>query len=114
MQVCVTVVRVHVLDAAAGVSGAMAQAWMRSRGPTGTTLYTADTIAEQFGVVKSSYESVPLPSRTVLSAVCRSPGKPQENVQLEAKPLPTELEWGQVTRDHKCMMHCIWQMPSHS
>lgn len=60
------------------------------------TVYTSDTIAEQFGVVKASYESVPLAARTVLSAVCKGPGKPQEQLQLVAQPLPPELEWGQV------------------
>lgn len=75
------------------------QAWMRSRGSAGgASVYTADTIAEQFGVVKSSYEGVPLPARTVLAAVCRGPGRPQEQVHLVAQPLPPELEWGQVRR----------------
>lgn len=73
------------------------QAWLRSRGTTGGTVYTADTIAEQFGVVKSSYEGVPLAPRSVLTAVCKGPGRPQEQVQLIAQPLPTELEWGQVS-----------------
>lgn len=72
------------------------QAWMRARGTGGTSIYTADTIAEQFGVVKSSYEGVPLPARSVLAAVCNGPGRPQEQVQLVAQALPAELEWGQV------------------
>jgi hypothetical protein len=78
------------------------QAWLRSRGTTGGTVYTADNIAEQFGVVKSSYEGVPLPPRSVLTAVCKGPGKPQEQVQLVAQPLPTELEWGQVSGTATC------------
>lgn len=59
-------------------------------------MYTADTIAEQFGVVKASYESVPLPPRTVLTAVCKGPGKPQEQVEVVELTLPPELEWGEV------------------
>lgn len=59
-------------------------------------MFTAETIAEQFGVVKSSYEGVPLPARSVLSAVCKGAGRPQEQVQLVAAPLAPELEWGQV------------------
>ena len=41
------------------------QAWMRSRGEQGTTVFTADTMAEQFGVNKGSYDPVPLPHLTV-------------------------------------------------
>ncbi len=36
------------------------EAWMRARADT-KMMYTAEDIAEQYGVVKSSYESVPLP-----------------------------------------------------
>lgn len=72
------------------------QAWLRSRGETSGAVYTADTIADRFGVVKSSYDCVPLPARSVLSAVCNGAGKPQEQLQLVAAPLPVELEWGQV------------------
>ena len=41
------------------------QAWLRSRGEQGTTVFTADTMAEQFGVNKGSYDPVPLPDLTV-------------------------------------------------
>lgn len=34
---------------------------MRSRGETGTKVFTAETMAEQFGVNKGSYTPVPLP-----------------------------------------------------
>lgn len=74
----------------------MLQAWLRSRGSDSTTVYTSDTIAEQFGVVKSSYEAVPLPSRTVLAAVCKGAGKPRQQLDVVAQQLPPELEWGQV------------------
>ena len=33
---------------------------MRSRGPSATEVFTAETIADAFGVTKSSYTSVPL------------------------------------------------------
>eukprot|EP00878_Enallax_costatus_P034138 GHUV01037781.1.p1 GENE.GHUV01037781.1~~GHUV01037781.1.p1 ORF type:complete len:110 (-),score=33.44 GHUV01037781.1:574-903(-) len=72
------------------------QAWLRSRGSDSTTVYTSDTIAEQFGVVKSSYEAVALPSRSVLSAVCKGAGKPQQQLEVVSRPLPPDLEWGQV------------------
>ena len=34
---------------------------MRSRGPQGTTVFTADSMAEQFGVNKDTYDAVELP-----------------------------------------------------
>ena len=37
------------------------QAWMRSRGDQGTATFTAETMAEQFGVVKGTYDAVSLP-----------------------------------------------------
>lgn len=81
---------------AAAAAAAFPKAWLCSRGTTGASVFTADTIAEQFGVVKSSYEGVPLPARSVLTAVCKGPGRPQEQVHLVPQELPTELEWGQV------------------
>jgi hypothetical protein len=45
---------------------------MRARGAAaGDNLFTADTIAEQFGVVRSSYVGVALPARDVLAITCR-------------------------------------------
>lgn len=69
----------------------MLQAWLRSRGSSSSSVYTSDTIAEQFGVVKASYEAVPLQQRSVLAAVCRGPGKPQERLEMVAEQLPVEL-----------------------
>ena len=40
------------------------QAWLRGRGGTGS-VFTADTAAQEFGVVKSSYVPVQLLSRDV-------------------------------------------------
>jgi hypothetical protein len=37
------------------------EAWMRSRGQEGVQTFTSDDIINQFGVVKGSYEPVPLP-----------------------------------------------------
>ena len=37
------------------------QAWLRSRGTTGVKVYTSEDVVDQFGVVKGSYDSVPLP-----------------------------------------------------
>jgi hypothetical protein len=44
---------------------------MRSRGSGAAQVYTPDTIAEQFGVVRSSYTGVALPPRQVLTVMCR-------------------------------------------
>ena len=45
---------------------------MRSRGAAaGDSLFTGDTIAEQFGVVRSSYVGVKIPPREVLAVTCR-------------------------------------------
>ena len=54
------------------------EAWMRSRGDSVTT-FTAENAAEQFGVVKSSYEAVPLPSIRAYEARAKSLGKPKVN-----------------------------------
>jgi hypothetical protein len=75
------------------------EAWLRSRGGASgaAAVYTADTIAEQFGVVKDSYTTVPLARpRSVAAAVCKGPGAPLQQVQLITQQLPLELEWGQV------------------
>ena len=38
------------------------QAWMRARGDASGSVFTADTIADKYGVVKGSYTSVALPN----------------------------------------------------
>jgi hypothetical protein len=42
-------------------------------------------------VVKASYEAVPLQQRSVLTAVCKGPGRPQERTEMVAQQLPSEL-----------------------
>ena len=37
------------------------QAWMRARGQSGMKTFTTDDVVDQFGVVKGTYEAVPLP-----------------------------------------------------
>jgi len=71
------------------------EAWMRSRGDSVTT-FTADNAADQFGVVKSSYEAVPLPSIRAYQARCKALGQPKESLDLECEPIPQALEWGEV------------------
>lgn len=83
-------------EVSAGTHSAGFEAWLRSRGTEGTAVFTADTAADVYGVVRGSYEGVPLPLRSVLAAVCNGPGRPADVVTLEARPLPRELEWGQV------------------
>ena len=46
------------------------QAWMRTRGEQGTAVFTADNVADTFGVVEGSYSAVPLPAMDVIQ-VCR-------------------------------------------
>lgn len=49
------------------------QAWMRGRGMSGVSVFTADTAADMFGVVTSSYEAVavaPLTGMTPLAIRC--------------------------------------------
>lgn len=72
------------------------EAWLRARGADAAAVFTADTAAERYGVVRSSYQGVPLESRSVLSAVCSKAGRPSDVVALQSRPLPPELEWGQV------------------
>ena len=38
------------------------QAWMRARGDAAGSTFTADTIADKYGVVKGSYTSIALPN----------------------------------------------------
>ena len=71
------------------------EAWMRSRGDSVTT-FTAENAAEQFGVVKSSYEAVPLPSIKAYQATCKVLGKAKEALELSCEPIPQALEWGEV------------------
>ena len=40
---------------------ALVQAWMRARGQSGMKTFTTDDVVDQFGVVKGTYEAVPLP-----------------------------------------------------
>ncbi len=68
------------------------EAWMRSRGDSVTT-FTADNAADQFGVVKSSYEAVPLPNIRAYQARCKAFGKPKESLELICEAIPQALEW---------------------
>ncbi|KAL4518427.1 hypothetical protein Ndes2437A_g04709 [Nannochloris sp. 'desiccata'] len=72
------------------------EAWMRSRGDTGVQVFTADDVVEQFGVVKGSYEAVPLPQIKAYTVQCQRAGLPKEALTLRCEPIPMELEWGQV------------------
>lgn len=42
------------------------QAWMRSRGENGTSVFTAETMAEKFGVNKGSYDPIPIPKAATI------------------------------------------------
>jgi len=72
------------------------EAWLRSRGESAGQVYTAETVAEQFGVVKSSYDAVPLPPIKAYQVQCNDLGKPKDVLELGSEPIPAELEWGEV------------------
>ena len=71
-------------------------AWLRSRGDTGVKVFTSDDVIEQFGVVKGSYETVPLPKIKAFTVKCRRAGPPKEVLTLDSEPIPAELEWGKL------------------
>lgn len=72
------------------------EAWLRSRGETGVKVFTADDVVDQFGVVKGSYDAVPLPAIKAYTVLCQRGGLAKEVLTLGTEPIPEELEWGQV------------------
>lgn len=72
------------------------EAWLRSRGTQGVKTFTADDVVEQFGVVKGSYDAVTLPNIKAFAVSCQRAGQPKEVLTLDQKPIPHELEWGEV------------------
>jgi len=72
------------------------EAWMRARGDQANMVFTAETAAEQFGVVKSSYEAVPLPPIRAYQVRVKELGKPKDSCEMVSDPIPPELEWGEV------------------
>eukprot|EP00890_Picochlorum_soloecismus_P003206 jgi/Picsp_1/3887/NSC_01399-R1_trans-2-enoyl- mitochondrial len=72
------------------------EAWMRSRGNDGIQTFTSDDIIDQFGVVKGSYEPVPLPQIKAYMVKCQRAGLPKEVLTLGMEEIPKELEWGEV------------------
>ena len=72
------------------------EAWMRARGDAANMVFTAETAAEQFGVVKSSYEAVPLPAIRAYDIKCTALGEPRDSLERVSEPIPAELEWGEV------------------
>ena len=69
---------------------------MRSRGTEGVQTFTSDDIISQFGVVKGSYESVPLPAIKAYAVKCQRAGLPKEVLTVDMEDLPRALEWGEV------------------
>ncbi|GBF87666.1 hypothetical protein Rsub_00377 [Raphidocelis subcapitata] len=82
------------------------EAWMRARGQAGgPQVYSGDTVAQEFGVVRGTYEAVPtLPggaaeagAAAVPAVVCSAAGASvRKLLALESQPLPPELEFGEV------------------
>jgi len=72
------------------------EAWMRSRGNDGIQTFTSDDIIDQFGVVKGSYEPVPLPQIKAYMVKCQRAGLPKEVLTVDMEEIPKELEWGEV------------------
>lgn len=46
---------------------------MRARGDTSASVFTADTIADKFGVVKGSYTSIALPATETYQVLAHLP-----------------------------------------
>lgn len=86
------------LTASAFAPDAGFAAWLRSRGEVGASIFTADSVAEQYGVVASSYTAVPLAAADVHAVRCTGAGKPKDVLQLSMEALPPALEWGEVSR----------------
>ncbi len=72
------------------------EAWMRSRGQEGVQTFTSEDIISQFGVVKGSYETVPLPKIKAYTVTCQCAGLPKEVLTMDMQDIPAELEWGEV------------------
>lgn len=72
------------------------EAWLRSRGDTGVKVFTSDDVVEKFGVVKGSYEPVPLPKIKAYTVRCQRAGLPKEALTVDTVPIPSELDWGHV------------------
>lgn len=72
------------------------EAWLRSRGDTGVKVFTSDDVVNQFGVVKGSYDAIPLPKIKAYTVHCSRAGPPKEVLAVDSDPIPAELEWGQV------------------
>ena len=60
-------------------------------------MYTAETVADQFGVVKSSYDAVPLPPIRAYQVQCNDLGKPKDVLELGSEPIPAELTRAEVS-----------------
>ncbi|KAK3281133.1 hypothetical protein CYMTET_11062 [Cymbomonas tetramitiformis] len=71
------------------------EAWMHEETRL-SRFFTAETAADQFGVVKSSYEAVALPKIEAFEVKCADLGKPKDSLELKSEAIPVELEWGEV------------------
>lgn len=108
----------RVCTANAVTNAATAQAWMRSRGASGVKTFTADDVVEQFGVVKGSYDAVPLPNIKAYTVRAGAPPAPMPHcTQRETSQAPgclTCCKAGQTPRGHAaqckpcrhCHAHC--------
>lgn len=72
------------------------EAWLNARGESANQVFTAEDVAEQYGVVKSSYEAVPLPPIKAYEVQCNAVGHPKDALEMNSRPIPPELEWGEV------------------
>ncbi|GAX80556.1 hypothetical protein CEUSTIGMA_g7993.t1 [Chlamydomonas eustigma] len=84
----------------AGSHTAGFEAWMRSRGSSAASVFDAESAATQFGVVKSSYQPVPVdPPHEVFQVLCTGPGKPEDVLSVCSSALSPALEWREVAVD---------------
>ena len=75
-------------------NGTQVQAWLRSRGEEKGSLFTAEAVAEQFGV--TAYQAAPLPPATSCEVVVKGPGRLPDILEVAPQQLPPVLEWGCV------------------
>lgn len=64
---------------------------------------TGDDVTEEYGVNKSSYEAVLLPSIRAYQVRCNALGTPSETLEVITEAIPKELEWGEVLVNIRAM-----------
>lgn len=72
-------------------------AFLRAAAEGANKVINAETLAQEMGVTRSSYEPVPLPSLQALCARVQEPSfDPSSAVKMESLPIPPELGYGEL------------------